>query len=161
MPAELTSEEVWEVIGKHNFGVLGMVTAKGEARTVGIVYILHERRLYIGTWTEMWKARHVDQNPNVSLTIPIHKRVPLMPWIKVPAATITFCGRADVLPALDVPLELLEKLYHGVAEDREKMARYSLIEVTPEKEFLTYGIGMSILEMRDPQKARKRVPVDA
>ena len=32
--------------------------------------------------------------------MPIGKRVPLMPWIKVPAATITFCGRADVLPAL-------------------------------------------------------------
>jgi hypothetical protein len=159
MPAGLASEQVWEVIGKHNFGVLGMVTAKGEARTVGIVYILDERRLYIGTWTEMWKVRHVAQNPNVSLTIPIHKHVPLMPWIKVPAATITFCGRADVLAAVDVPRTLLEKLYHGVAEDQEKMARYSLIEVTPEKEFLTYGIGVSLLDMRDPLKARKRAPV--
>jgi len=26
-------------------------------------------------------------------------------------------------------------------------------------EFLTYGIGMSVLDMRDPQKARRRVPV--
>ncbi len=34
-----------------------------------------------------------------------------------------------------------------------------LIEVTPEKEFLTYGIGVSLLDMRDPQKARKRAPV--
>ena len=39
------------------------------------------------------------------------------------------------------------------------MARYSLIEVTPEKEFLTYGIGVSLLDMRDPLKARKRAPV--
>jgi general stress protein 26 len=158
---ELTSEQVWEVIEKHNFGVLAMVTAKGEARTAGIVYILDERRLYIGTWTKMWKVRHVTQNPSVSVTIPIHKRVPFMPWIKVPAATITFSGRADVHAALDVPRALLAKLYHGVAEDREKMARYSLIEVTPEKEFLTYGIGMSLLDMRDPQKARRRVPVGA
>ena len=159
MPDELTSEQVWEVIGKHNFGVLGMVTAKGEARTAGIVYILDERRLYIGTWTEMWKTRHVSQNPNVSVTIPIHKRVPFMPWIKVPAATITFSGRADVHAALDVPLPLLARFYHGMAEDREKMARYSLIEVTPEKEFLTYGVGVSLLDMRDPEKARKRAPV--
>ena len=159
MPAELSAEQVWEVIEKHNFGVLGMVTAKGDSRTAGIVYIVDERRLYIGTWTDMWKTRHVAQNPNVSLTIPIHKRVPFMPWIKVPAATITFCGRADVHEALDVPRKLLAKLYHGVAEDREKMARYSLIEVTPEKEFLTYGIGVSLLDMRDPLKARKRAPV--
>ena len=159
MTADLTSDQVWEVIEQQNFGVLGMVTAKGEARSTGIVYILGDRHLYIGTWTEMWKVRHVEQNPHVSVTIPIHKRVPFMPWIKVPAATITFSGEADVIAALDAPRELLEKLYHGVAEDREKMARYSLIEVTPEKEFLTYGIGMSVLDMRDPQKARRRVPV--
>ena len=95
----------------------------------------------------------------VSLTIPIHKRVPFMPWIKVPAATITFSGRADVHAALDVPRTLLERFYHGMAEDREKMARYSLIDVKPEKEFLTYGIGVSLLDMRDTQKARKRAPV--
>ena len=107
----------------------------------------------------MWKVRHVKRNPHVSVTIPIHKRVPFMPWIKVPAATITFSGEADVIAALDAPPELLEKLYHGVARDREKMARYSLIEVTPVGDFLTYGIGMSLLDMRDPDKARERVPV--
>jgi hypothetical protein len=161
MPAGLTSEQVWEVIERHNFGVLGMVTGKGEARTTGIVYIVDERRLYIGTWTEMWKTRHVAHNPNVSMTIPIHKRVPFMPWIKVPAATITFCGQADVHAALDVPRTLLERFYHGMAEDQEKMARYSLIEVRPQKDFLTYGIGVSLLDMRDPEKARRRVPVVA
>ncbi len=159
MTTGLTSDQVWEVIEKQNFGVLGMVTAKDEARTVGIVYILDDRRLYIGTWTSMWKVRHVQQNPSVSVTIPIHKRVPFMPWIKVPAATITFCGQADVTAALDTPRERLEKLYHGVASDEEKMARYSLIEVTPVGEFLTYGVGVSLLDMRDPVKARKRAPV--
>ena len=53
MTTGLTSDQVWEVIERQNFGVLGMVTAKGEARTTGIVYILSDRRLYIGTWTEM------------------------------------------------------------------------------------------------------------
>ena len=155
----LTSDQVWEVIEKHNFGVLGMATARDEARTAGIVYIVDGRRLYIGTWTEMWKTRHVARNPHVSVTIPIHRRVPFMPWIKVPAATITFSGKADVIAALDSPHELLERFYHGVASDEEEMARYSLIEVTPTGEFLTYGIGMSVLDMRDPQKARRRVPV--
>ena len=161
MTTGLTPDQVWGVIEKQNFGVLGMVTAKHEARTAGIVYILDKRRLYIGTWTEMWKTRHVAQNPHVSVTVPIHKRVPFMPWIKVPAATITFSGKADVIAALDAPRELLEKLYHGVASDEQEMARYSLIEVTPIGEFLTYGIGMSVLDMRDPQQARQRVPVGA
>jgi hypothetical protein len=156
---QLTTEQVWEVIEKHNFGVLGMTTAKGEPRTAGIVYIVQDRRLYIGTATDSWKARHVTHNPHVSLTIPIHKRVPLMPWIKVPAATITFCGEADVVAALDAPPEQLRGLYHGGADDRERMAPLSLIEVAPVGEFLTYGIGVSLLTMRDPVKARRRAPV--
>lgn len=39
------------------------------------------------------------------------------------------------------------------------MARYSLIDVTPEREFLTYGIGVLLLDMRDLLKARERAPV--
>ncbi len=159
MTTQLTTDQVWDVIAKHNFGVLGMVTAKGEARTVGIVYILKDRRLYIGTATDSWKVRHVTHHPAVSLTIPIHKRVPLMPWIKVPAATITFCGETDVVAALDAPPEILQQLYHGGADDQERMAPLSLIEVTPMGEFLTYGIGVSLLTMRDPVKARRRAPV--
>lgn len=159
MAVELTSDQIWEVIEKNKFGVLGMVTAKNEARTVGIIYILRDRRLYIGTWTDSWKVRHVAQNPHVSLTIPVHKSVPLMPWIKIPAATITFCGEADIIAALDAPHELLEELYHGVAGDQELMAKYSLIKVAPVKEFITYGIGVSLLSMRDPIQARSRAPV--
>jgi hypothetical protein len=34
-----------------------------------------------------------------------------------------------------------------------------MIEVTPEKEFLTYGVGVSLMEMRDPVKATGRAPV--
>ena len=98
-------------------------------------------------------------NPHVSLTIPIAKRVPLMPWIKVPAATITFCGVAQVLPAGETPPELLQAVFRGMAIDDEFVARSCLIEVTPVKEFITYGVGVSLMQMRDPEKARGRAPV--
>ena len=42
MTTGLTSDQVWEVIEKQNFGVLGMVSAKDEARTVGIVYVVRK-----------------------------------------------------------------------------------------------------------------------
>jgi hypothetical protein len=67
---QLTSEQVWQAIEKELFAVLGMVTAQGEARTVGIVYILRDRKLYIGTDQAAWKARHVAADPHVSITIP-------------------------------------------------------------------------------------------
>ena len=74
-----------------------MVTSKGEARTIGIVYIVHKNKIYVSTSKESWKARHVQRNPHVSMTVPIAKRIPLLPWIKIPAATITFSGNAKVL----------------------------------------------------------------
>ena len=36
--ADITSEQVWTELKKEIFAVLGMVTAKGQARTVGVVY---------------------------------------------------------------------------------------------------------------------------
>ena len=45
MPQQLPSELVWKEMEKELFAVLGMVTAKGEARTVGIVYIVHDKKI--------------------------------------------------------------------------------------------------------------------
>jgi len=159
MTTQLTCEQVWQTIEKELFAVIGMVTARNEARTVGIVYIVQNRRLYIASNKDTWKARHITQNPHVSLTIPIHKGIPLMPWIKIPAATITFCGVAQILEPEETPPEIVRALYRGMADNQELMAKSCLIEVTPVKEFLTYGVGVPLLKMRDPAQARGRVSV--
>lgn len=161
MTLQLTTDQVWQAIDKELFAVLGMVTAKGEARTVGIVYVVRDRKLYIGTDQDAWKTRHVSANPHVSMTIPIAKRIPFLPWIKIPAATITFCGEARVLPAGETPPQILQAVFRGMAEDDERVASSCLIEVTPIKEFITYGVGVSLMQMRDPKIARGRVPVGA
>ena len=142
MPMQLTSDQVWQAIEKELFAVLGMVTAQGEARTVGVVYIVRDRKLYIGTDQAAWKARHVGANPHVSITIPIAKRIPVMPWIKIPAATITFAGVARVIPASDASPELLQAVFRVVDKDAAQVANSCIIEVTPEKEFVTYGVGV-------------------
>ena len=159
MTEQLTTEQVWRTIEKELFAVLGMVTAKREARTVGVVYVVRDRRLYIGTGRDTWKARHVTANRHVSITIPIAKRIPLIPWIKVPAATITFSGTARVLEAGETPPELLQAVFRGLAENEQLVADSCLIEVTPVKDFITYGVGVSLMQMRDTKKARGRAPV--
>jgi hypothetical protein len=159
MIMELAPDEVWEVIEKNLFGILGMVTKDNEARTVGIVYVVRDRRLYIGTGEDTWKVRHVAQNPHVSMTIPVHKGIPLMPWVKIPAATITFCGEARIIASVDCPEEILQAIYRGMAEHEELMAETCLIEVTPVKDFVTYGIGIPMIKMRDPEQSRGRAPV--
>ncbi len=159
MAIELSTEQVWKAIEKELFAVLGMVTAKNEARTAGVVYIVRDRTLYIATGRDTWKARHVAANPHVSVTIPIAKRVPVMPWIKIPAATITFAATARVLAAQEAPSDLLRAIFRDTVDNQELMADSCLIEVTPEKDFVTYGIGIPLMQMRFPEKARGRAPV--
>jgi hypothetical protein len=159
MSQQLTSHQVWQVLEKELFAVLGMVTAKGQARTIGIVYVVHNRKLYIGTNTDAWKTRHVRNNPHVSLTVPIAKRIPLMPWIKIPAATITFSGKGTVLDPQEVSADVLQSLFRGLQTDAEMMNTTSVIEIEPVGEFITYGVGVSMMTMREPEKARGRAPV--
>ena len=160
MAQQLETDQVWQEIEKQLFGVLGMVNAQGEARTVGIVYIVRDRKLYIGTQASAWKVRHIEQNPNVSLTIPIHKSIPLMPWFKIPSATITFSGKGRVLSLDEIDPDILKGLYRGMEIDEDLKNATRVIEVRPENDFITYGVGVSLNTMRDPQKARGRAPVE-
>ncbi len=159
MPIQLTTAQVWETIEKELFAVVGMVNAAGEARTAGLVYIVRERKLFIATGRDTWKARHMAANPHVSVTIPIAKRVPIMPWLKIPQATITFQGTARVFPAAEASPELLRAILMHKADDREMVAGSCIVEITPVGEFVTYGVGIRLMDMREPAKARGRAPV--
>lgn len=159
---ELTADQVWQELEKETFGVLGMVNAAGEARTVGILFVVRERKLYISSAKDAWKVRYVESNPAISMTIPITKRVPLMPWIKIPPATITFQGIGRVLaPQVLSPEIVAASLGGDVAADPERLDLVSIIEVAPQGEFVTYGVGISLSDMRFPEKARGRAPVGA
>jgi hypothetical protein len=159
MTIQLTPEQVWQAIEQELFAVIGVVTASHEARTAGVIYVVRDHKLYIGTNKDAWKARHLALNPHISVTIPIAKRIPFLPWVKIPAATITFAGTARILPADDAPPDILQAIFRGLAESDELMAGSALIVVTPEKDFITYGVGVPLMTMRDPEKARGRAPV--
>lgn len=159
MTLQLSSDLVWQELKKELFAVLGMVTAKGKARTVGVVYAVHDHKLYIATRRDTWKARHIEQNPHVSITVTLPKRIPFLPWIKIPAATITFSGKATALDPEQVGQEILHALLRDLATDAEMLATMCVIEVQPLGDFITYGVGIPLMTMRHPEKARGRAPV--
>lgn len=160
MTTQLTADQVWTEIETESFAVLGMVTAAGEARTVGIVYAVRGRKLYISSPRDAWKARHIQANSAVSMTIVIPKRVKFMPWIKIPPATVTLQGVGRVFEPQALPTEVVAAVLGAdVAQDSDRLALVSLIEVTPEGEFVTYGVGMPLNDMRYPEIARGRAPV--
>jgi hypothetical protein len=158
MALELSSEQVWKEVENQLFAVLGMVTAKGEARTIGVVSTVHDHKLYIATGKDTWKARHIRQNPHVSMTVTIPKRIPFLPWIKIPAATITFSGLGTVLNPEQVGKDLLHSLLRGLETDAEMLATMCVIAVEPVGDFITYGVGIPMMDMRHPEKARGRAP---
>ena len=159
MPADLTSEQVWRELGGQLFAVLAYVTPRGEPRSVGVVYVVEDGRLHVATQTGSWKARHLRANPAVSVTVPIAKRIPFLPWIAIPAATINLHGVADVREARDVEPTLLRRLLRGGADDAGLVADTAVIGIEPRGDFTTYGVGVSLREMRDRDQARGRVPV--
>ncbi len=161
MAAAPSTDLVWREIQKQMFAVLGFVTPRGEARTAGIVYVVHGREVFIGTGRESWKSRHIAKNPSVSLTVTIPKRIPLLPWIKIPPATVTCQGSAAVIGLDEAPADVARRLFRGLELDTTSRAEISIIRVALWGEFVTYGVGVPLLTMRHPKEAQGRAPTGA
>jgi hypothetical protein len=156
--ARLTTEQLWHQLAKASFAVLSHVTPAGKPRSSGVLYKSIGRRLYIATAPGSWKARHIALNGRVAVTVPVRRGGVLSLVLPIPPATVSFHGTAIVHPA-DSPQvrPLLKELASLLPEERQASA--AVIEVIPEGPFVTYGVGVSLTQMRDPAAARARVPV--
>jgi hypothetical protein len=154
----LSAQTVWRALQKASFAVLGHVTPAGKPRTSGVMYAVHDRRIYVGVADGGWKAQQIATGDEVSLTVLVRRGGLLALVIPIPPATVTFRARATMhragtAQAEQVPGELLKRL---PAATRDDMA---LIELVPEGDFVTYGIGVSLREFADPNAAPGRVGV--
>ena len=94
----------------------------------------------------------------LSVTVPVRRGGVLALLLPIPPATISFHGTAIVHPASWLPdSALASKLATLLPPERRNVA--SIIEVVPEGEFLTYGLGVTLMAMRSPAAARARVSV--
>ena len=159
MAANISSEQVWREIQRRFFAVVAFVTPGGEARCAGVIYKVRDRDIYIATDTNSWKTRHITQNPHVSLTVTIPKRIPFLPWLQIPPATITFQGDASIHDSREVPPEIPLALLRGLELGSADLSDVCVIRVRPRGEFVTYGFGVSLRTMRKPEAAHGRVTV--
>jgi hypothetical protein len=157
--SDITSSSAWREIARHSFAVLSHVNAAGEPRSSGIVYELVGHRLFIAVAPGGWKAREVETGDQVSMTVLVRRGGVLSLLFPIPPATISFHATAIVHPAgsLDVA-SLPKELAKLVPEARRASA--VVFELVPEGAFATYGIGVSLSEMRNPAVAAARVPVE-
>jgi hypothetical protein len=154
----VSCEAVWRALGKASFAVVSYVNPAGEPRSSGVLYATSGRRLYVVVAVDSWKARQIAAGQRVAVTVPVRRGGVLSLLAPIPPATISFEARATVHPAgsLDVG-SVPHELSRLIPEERR--AGSCVIELVPEGRFLTYGIGVSLMDMRVPDLARARVPV--
>ncbi len=153
-----TTEEVWEALDHAIFGVLAFVNRDGHPRTAGVCYVVDRRSILISSDRATWKVRHIAANPKVSMTVTVPKRVPFLPFIKVPAATITFQGEAELLEIGDIDSSVFARLPRGKERDPAVLESTTIIRIIPRGQFVTYGIAMPITQMRKHEEAHGRTP---
>jgi Pyridoxamine 5'-phosphate oxidase len=154
----LSTERVWQAVAKASFAIIAYVTPSGTPRSSGVVYATSERRLYVAVAPQSWKAKHIATKGRVSVTVPVRRGGLLSLMLPIPPATISFIGTAIVHPAGWLRnSSLASHLAALLPPERRNSA--AIIEVVPEGEFLSYGLGVSLMEMRSPAVAQARVPV--
>jgi hypothetical protein len=114
--------------------------------------------LYVAVAPDSWKARHIAVGRRVAVTVPVRRGGILSLVAPIPPATISFHGTAIVHPAGSAEAGALAREL-GSLLPAERQASASVIEITPEGAFVTYGVGVPLLRMRIPAAARARVPV--
>lgn len=153
-----TTDTVWSAMDRNTFGVLAFTNKAGEPRSAGIVYVVDGRSLLITSSRDSWKVRHIARHPRVSMTIAIPRRVPFLPFIKVPAATVTFQGDAEILDVEELSEEAARRKVKASRLDDDMIHTVQVIRVIPRGDFLTYGIDMPVTRMADHEDATARVP---
>jgi hypothetical protein len=154
------TDRVWQQLDKASFAVVSHVTPAGEPRSSGVIYATVGRRLYVAVAEDSWKARHIAASGRVAVTVPVRRGGILSLLFPIPPATISFHASAIVLPASSLDGGPLSKALASLLPP-ERRAACRIIEIRPVGQFLTHGVGVTLMQMRNPALARGRVPADA
>ena len=152
-----SSDQVWAAVGKASFAIVSYVTPAGEPRSSGVVYAVEGRHLFVAVAPDSWKARQIGDEQQVAVTVPVRRGGLLSLLMPIPPATVSFHARAIVHPAGSLDLASMSKTLRSLLPKDQDQA--IVIELAPEGTFLTYGVGVSLMEMRNPAVARGHVPI--
>lgn len=151
-------DQVWRALSKSSFAVVSYVTPNGEPRSSGVVYAMVGRRMFVVVAADSWKARHIAASGRVAVTVPVRRGGIMSLLFPIPPATVSFHGSATVhAPGSPEGRAALKELAHLLPAERRATSR--IVEIRPEGRFVIYGLGVSLMQMRDPALARARVPV--
>ena len=157
----VTLKRVLRELSAHNFAILSTVDQLGQPDSAGVNYGTSARGdalvLYVMTRRHLKKARNIANNPQVSLMVPLPRRV----FRFVPPATIQLRGRAEILDLTDVDGT---NVFRGFWMGRQILSAYEksrrrgetrvcFLRITLEPVMRTYGVGHSVWNLRRHMEA--------
>lgn len=140
---------------RQHFAVLSTAGANGRPSSAGVSYGVsqpdQELALYVMTRRHLQKARNIAQNPQVSLVVPIRRR---LLWF-LPPATIQLRGRAELLDATNAEgRAVFQQFWLGrrivksyQAMERRGETRICFLKITPEPLVQSYMVGSNVLSL--------------
>jgi nitroimidazol reductase NimA-like FMN-containing flavoprotein (pyridoxamine 5'-phosphate oxidase superfamily) len=164
-----SSEKVVAELRKHSFGILGTVSKNGRPHATGVAFgaslLGKPLVLYVVTDTGTKKVRNIRRNPNVSFVIPIPRKLLTM----APMSCIQFQGRARILDSNDAEAieslrstrigRMMLEMAGGLSGAETGGKPTCFIMIIPDPIIHTYGVGLSLLQMRS-QAGRARAKVE-
>lgn len=145
----------------HNFAVLSTVGDDGKPHSAGVNYGVSrpgvDLAIYVMTRRHLQKARNVAQNPQVSVVVPLTRR---LLWF-LPPPTIQLHGQAEILDWTDAEgSEIFRRFWVGrrilVAYQeahRRGERRICFLKIIPDPVISTYMVGVSVWALRRRMEA--------
>lgn len=152
----VTFGTVLKELRRRHFGVLSTVTKDGRSHSAAVFYSVSPStrplEVFVMTRTKLKKARNIMNNPNISFVVPLNRR--LLSF--VPPPCIEFQGQAEIIDWKDeTALAAFKTSYMGrtIVNAYDEMYRQGdhticFLRITPDSAIFTYGVGVSIWEMR-------------
>lgn len=161
------AQSVLAHLRRHHFAVLSTSDASGIPASAGVSYGASSSDLviYVMTRRNLQKARNIAENPNVSLVVPVPRRVTRF----LPPATMQLRGSAELLEwddpggtAVFRRFWLGRRILHGYRRSRDAgERRICFIRITLEPVVHTYMLGTSVWQIwRRMESGTQRVVID-
>ena len=148
--------EVMNILKKKNWLVLSTVDENNVSHSSVVVYQSDGKKIYLMTGKNTIKARDIRINNKVSITIPFWKNF-FHKILPAPPAELCFTAFAEIKPFDDEEAKQIFAKYLKYQENVENVDENIWIKITPQKKIYTYGVGIKLLQMRNPEKARNSI----
>ncbi|MFX0138522.1 MAG: pyridoxamine 5'-phosphate oxidase family protein [Candidatus Hodarchaeota archaeon] len=153
-------KEVRKIIKENMWLVLSTVDDEGQPHSSVVMYQSDGYDIYFETGENALKTRSIRDNNRISVTIPFRKNF-LHKIIPAPPAELHFKAKAEFISKDD---EKARKIMERVIKYEEKAGIEDgtvWIKIIPSNIISTFGVGVKLLDMRKPEKARNLIKLDS